>query len=146
MHRLKKKHFRHIDKKLQFRLKIYFTISVVMLGIVLYEFFSEKVDLPFVLIGLGLGVFIGVVVARVFLVSWHKNARKVISQLDVVGGVILVLYIALSIFRGTIVSHFVQGSQVTGASLALVAGIMIGRVFGTGQQIVNILKEQKLLR
>lgn len=146
MHRLKKKHFRHIDKKLRFKLKIYFAISVVMLGIVLYEFFSGKVDLSFVLIGLGLGVSIGVVVARISLVLWHKNAKKVISQLDVVGGVILVLYIALSIFRGTIVSHFVQGSQVTGASLALVAGIMIGRVFGTGQQIVNILKEQKLLR
>lgn len=145
MHRLRRKHLHHLDKKLRFRLRIYFIISVIMVGVVMFEVLSEKVSLSIASMGLVLGVFVGVAAARMFLLSWHKDAKKVISRLDIVGGTILILYIIFAIFRGKIISHFVQGSQVTGTSLAVVAGIMIGRVFGTGQKIISILKEQDLL-
>ncbi len=112
----------------------------------MFEVLSRKVSLSLALIGLVAGVFVGVVAARMFLLSWHKDAKKVISRLDIVGGAILVLYIVFAIFRGKIIGHFVQGTEVTGTSLAVVAGIMIGRVFGTGNKIVSILKEQNLFK
>lgn len=144
MHNLRRKHLRHLDKRLKFRLRIYFIISIVMIGVVAFEVLTGKVNPSFALVGILLGVVIGVVAARIFLISWHKDAKKVISRLDVIGGAILVLYIVFAVFRGKIIGNFVQGNQVTGVSLAVVAGMMIGRVFGTGHQIVTILKEQKL--
>ena len=146
MYTLRRKHLHHLDKKLRFRLRIYFVISVIMIGVVMFEVLSEKVSLSLALIGLMLGVFVGVIAARMFLLSWHKDAKKVISRLDFVGGAILVIYIIIAIFRGRIIGHFVQGSYVTGTSISVVTGIMIGRVFGTGNKIVSILKEQNLFK
>lgn len=134
----------HLDKKLRFRLRIYFVISVGMILVVAYEILSGKVNLSLALLGVILGGIVGIIAARMYILSWHKDAKKVISRLDVVGGAILVAYIVFSIFRGKIIGHFVQGTQVTGISLSVVTGIMIGRVLGTGQNIISILKEQNL--
>lgn len=146
MYRLRRKHLHHLDKKLRRRLKIYFAISIIMICVVLFEVLSGRVSLSLALIGLVLGVFIGVIAARMFLVSWNKDAKKVISRLDIVGGAILILYVVFAIFRGTIIGHFVQRSSATGTSISIITGIMIGRVFGTGNKIVSILKEQNLLK
>lgn len=143
---LKKRHRHHLDKKILFRLRIYFAISIILLGVVGFEIFSGRVSMLLALIGLTLGVIIGIVAARIFLHSWNKDAKKVISRLDFVGGIILAIYILTAIFRGRIIGHFVQGSYVTGTSLSVVAGIMIGRVLGIGQKIVAILKEQNLFK
>jgi hypothetical protein len=146
MIRLRRKHLHHLDKKLRRRLKIYFVISIIMICVVIFEVLSGNLSLSIALIGLMLGVFIGVIAARMFLVSWHNDAKKVISRLDIVGGAILILYIVFAIFRGRIIGHFVQRNYITGASISLITGIMIGRVFGTGNKIVSILKEQNLFK
>lgn len=143
---LGRKHGKHIDKKLKFRLRIYFAISIILLGIVLFEVLTGRVSIVLALIGLLVGTAVGIIAARMFLFSWDKDAKKVISRLDIVGGLILAVYIVTAIFRGRIIGHFVQGSYVTGTSLSVVTGIMIGRVFGTGQKIVTILKEKNLFR
>lgn len=143
---LRRKHAKHLDKKLRFRLRIYFLVSIILLVAVLFEILTSRVNLQLALIGLLVGSLIGVIAARRFLLSWDKNAKKVIAQLDFIGGVILVLYIASAIFRSRIIGHFVQGSYVTGTSLSVVAGIMIGRVFGTGHKVVEILREQRIIR
>lgn len=144
MYRLRRKHRNHLDKKLVFRLRMYFVISTVLFGIVLFEVLSGRVSFLLAMIGLIIGVTIGVIAARMFVLSWHHDAKKVISQLDTIGVVILALYIVFAIFRSKIIGEFVPASYVTGASLSVVSGIMIGRVFGTGQKIVSILKEQDL--
>lgn len=143
---LTRKHVKHLDRKLRFRLRIYFLVSIILLGAVLFEILTSRVNLLLALIGLLVGGFIGVIAARRFLLSWDKNEKKVIAELDFIGGVILVLYIASAIFRSRIIGHFVQGSYVTGTSLSVVTGIMIGRVFGTGHKIVEILQKQRIIR
>lgn len=113
--------------------------------IVLYEMLSMKVSLMLASAGLAIGLIIGLVAARMFRLSWDKDARQVISRLDMFGVIILVLYLLISIFRNTILSEFVEKTYITGTSISIVTGVMIGRVFGTGRRIRAILKEEKIL-
>jgi hypothetical protein len=117
---------------------------VVLFGAILFEIFSAKLSLPLALAGLALGAVTGVIAARIYLHSWDKDLGKVVSQLDVAGGVIFALYIIFALFREKIIGHFVQGNYIIGTSIAVVLGIMAGRVFGTGHKIISILKEQNL--
>lgn len=61
------------------------------------------------------------------------------------GATILIVYILISLFRNTLLSEFVEKSYITGTSISIVTGVMIGRVFGTGRRIRTILKEEKIL-
>lgn len=124
---------------------MYLVISVILVMIVLYEMLSMKVSLMLASAGLAIGLIIGLVAARMFRLSWDKDARQVISRLDMFGVIILVLYLLISIFRNTILSEFVEKTYITGTSISIVTGVMIGRVFGTGRRIRAILKEEKIL-
>jgi hypothetical protein len=119
-------------------------ISVVLSAIVVYEVFTNRVSPLLAALGLMIGITVGVFTARMYLFSWDKDARQVISRLDLLGIGILILYILASIFRTRIIGYFVQPSYVTGMSIAVVTGLMIGRILGTGQKITKILKEQNL--
>jgi hypothetical protein len=142
---LKHKHTKHLDTKLKFRWYIYLIISVLLFLAVLYEIFTSRVSMTLAGGGLIIGLGIGVIAARMFLISWDKDAKKIISRLDLFGGVILAVYIVIAILRSKIIGEFVESDYVTGTSISVIAGIMIGRVFGTGHKITKILKEQKLL-
>lgn len=80
-----------------------------------------------------------------FHTSWDKDAKKVVSRLDIFGGVVLGLYILFELFRERIVGYFTHDIQVSTAGFAVLAGIMIGRILGTRGKIIQILKEQKVL-
>jgi hypothetical protein len=135
---------KHIDKKLRNRLRMYFVISIVLLGVVVYEAVSGLVPFTFALLGVIVGILLGIVTARMFHLSWNKDAKKIVSRLDMFGGIILVFYIIFAFYRGKIVGHFIHGSAVGGVSISIVTGIMIGRVLGTRGRIIQILKEQKV--
>lgn len=141
---LKSKHKKHLHKKVILNLKIFMVISVVLSAIVVYEIFTNRVSPLLAALGLMLGISVGIFTARMYLFSWDKDARQVISRLDLLGIGILILYILASIFRTRIIGFFVQPSYVTGMSVSVVTGLMIGRILGTGQKITKILKEQNL--
>lgn len=134
----------HLDKKIISRLRIYFVISILLFGAILFEILSGKLSLSLALAGLVPGVVVGVIVSRRYLHSWDEDAGKVVSRLDIAGSVIFALYIIFALFREKIISHFVQGNYIVGASISVALGIMIGRIFGTGRKIISILKEQGL--
>ncbi len=137
---------KHTDKKLRFRLKIYFLISFAMLGVVIFEIITHAVTIPLAFVAIILGAVLGVIVARMFRISWNHDAKQVASQLDVFGIAILALYILFSIFRGRIVGYFIHGPAIGGFSMSLVAGVMIGRTIGTRGKIIKILKEQRVFQ
>jgi hypothetical protein len=103
---LKRKHSPHIDKKLVFRLRIYFALAIVLLCVLGFEIFSNRVSFILAFGGLVIGVGIGVITARMFMVSWDKDAKKVISRLDYFGGIILILYFIFSIFRNKLIGDY----------------------------------------
>jgi hypothetical protein len=135
---------KHLDNRLRLRLRLYFLISLILICVVLYEIISGVVPLSFAFFGVVFGILLGIVTARMFHLSWNKDVKKIVSRLDMMGGVILVLYIIFAVFRGRIIGHFIHGSAVGGVSVALVTGIMLGRVLGTRGRIMQILKEQRV--
>ena len=140
-----RKHTHHIDKKLKFRLRLYSIISLVMLGIVLYEIFIKIIPLPFAVVGIFIGLFLGIISARMYHLAWSKDAKKIVSRLDTVGIIILVCYIAFVIVRSKLIGYFVAAPIVGAVSFSITAGIMIGRVIGTRNAIIEILKEREII-
>ena len=139
------KHAHHIDKKLKFRLRLYSIISLVMLGIVLYEIFIKILPLPFAVAGICIGLFLGIISARMYNLSWNHDAKKIVSRLDIVGIIILVCYITFVIIRSRLIGYFVAAPMVGAVSFSITAGIMIGRVVGTRNAIIEILRERELI-
>jgi uncharacterized protein (DUF697 family) len=138
-------HAHHIDKKLRFRVRLYSLISLVMLGIVLYEIFIKILPLPFAVAGIFVGLFIGIITARMRHLSWDKDAKKIVSRLDIVGIVILVLYLSFVMVRSRLIGYFVAAPMVGAVGFSITAGIMIGRVIGTRNAIIEILKEREII-
>jgi hypothetical protein len=116
-----------------------------MLGIVLYEIFIKILPLGFAIVGIFIGLFIGIVTARMRHLSWDKDAKKIVSRLDVVGIIILVLYIAFVIIRSRLIGYFVAVPMVGAVGFAITGGVMIGRVIGTRNAIIEILKEREII-
>lgn len=141
---LKKKHKKHLHSRVILNLRIFYLISVILIGVVIYEILTNRVSLSLALNSVTVGTIVGIFTARMYLFSWDKDAKKVIQRLDMFGIIILVIYILASVFRGKIIGQFVTPDYVTGASLSIATGLMIGRAIGTGNKIIKILKEQGL--
>ena len=140
-----RKHVHHVDKKLRFRLRLYSIISLAMLGIVLYEIFINILPLEFAVVGIFIGLFVGIISARMYHLSWSKDAKKIVSRLDTVGIIILVCYMAFVIVRSKLIGYFVAAPMVGAVGFSITAGIMIGRLIGTRNAIIEILKEREII-
>jgi hypothetical protein len=116
-----------------------------MLGIVLYEIFIKILPLMFATLGIFIGLLIGIISARMYHLSWDKDAKKIVSRLDVIGIIILVFYIAFVIIRSKLIGIFVAAPMVGAVGFSTTAGVMIGRVVGTRNAIIEILKEREII-
>jgi Kef-type K+ transport system membrane component KefB len=121
--------------------RLYSLIFLVMVVLVVVD--SVRIgsrSLPPVLACLAGGVVIGVIASRMFSLSWDTVSKKVIGKLDVVGAVVLVLYVAVSIFRSRLLGLWLEGPVLSVAGLAVLAGIMAGQVAGTRRGVVRVFR------
>ena len=88
-----------------------------------------------------LGLVVGIIVSRMYRLSWDEEAGQVISNMDWIGVIILVFYIIFILTRTLLVGYWVQGAPYFAIILTITAGVMIGRVLGTRQGIHKILKD-----
>ncbi len=139
-------HSHLIDRRLRFRLRIYFLISLLFLGIFLFNVVRGALRLDLGLIALFVGIILGIAFSRMFHTRWDKNVGKVIGRLDLYGIGILGIYIFFEIMRDKIVAYFTHDIQVGTVSFAVLAGIMFGRFIGTRGKIIKILLEEKVFK
>lgn len=102
------------DKSLLFRLRLFLVISLVLLGIIIYDLILREINLPLAVIGIGIGIAVGLVAGRMFKIHWHEEKQKIASRLDILGIAILILYIGFEIVRERLFSNWVNGSVLTG--------------------------------
>ena len=121
----------HIDSKLRTRLRMFSIISLVMLSVIVYDVIGHRLSAIPALLAVLAGIVIGVIVSRMFRMSWHEDKNAVVSNIDWVGAIILALYVGFSIVRNRLIGQWVQDTaQVAALGLAVTAGVMIGRVLG----------------
>lgn len=119
---------RHLDKKLIFRLAIFIGIFFVMIVLISFNVFENKIGLLLASTGLVLGIGIGLASGRVFTIRWHQEDLKVVSRMDKIGFMFLVPYIVFSLFREKILMYWFHGVLLTAFTFSLIAGIMLGRI------------------
>ena len=137
-------HSHHLDKRLRFRLRLYFLITLILLGILIYDMARGALRFNYAFLGLLAGAGVGIISSRMFHTSWDKDAKKVISRLDTFGLGILILYIVFEVLQDKIVTLFTHDVQVATTGFAVLAGSMLGRFIGSRGKIIEILKEQKV--
>ena len=91
---------RPISRNLLIQLRVFGVIFLGMLAVLVYDALIGAVTVLAVAGGLVLGFAIGVVLSRTYTLSYDEEAQHVAGRIDWVGGVILLLYIGFSIFRG----------------------------------------------
>lgn len=145
MQKPQRKHLvQHLDKRLRSRLRIYFAVSLIFLILFINDLIRGEINIVYGFIGILAGIIIGIITARMFHISWDKDANRVVGRLDIYGIIILIGYIAFALFRNQLVSYFTHGTEITGVTFAVLAGIMFGRVLGMRGKIMQILKNENL--
>ncbi len=131
----------YVDNRLKVRLGFYILLSIIILGFVVYHILIDDVTSIYTGLALIIGCVLGIIVSRMFKIQWDENVGKVISNLDVYGVIILLIYITFELLRYKIVEYFIQGPSVAAISLSLLGGIMIGRVLGIHRKILTEIKD-----
>lgn len=68
-HKSLRNHSHHLDKRLRFRLRLYFIISLILLGVLAYNLLRGTLSVNYGFIGLLAGVGIGIISSRMFHIS-----------------------------------------------------------------------------
>ncbi len=131
-----------VHKKLVFRLRLFLALFSIMLIIGLYDISYSYITIAKATLAFFTGMVLGYVVGSASKVIWHEEANKVMVKMDIVSGVILVLYIIFAIFKRTIFQHWFNGNELSAFVISLSAGIMLGRFVSIRKQIIAVLKQQ----
>src|SRR5659263_395438 len=67
---------KHIDRKLIFRIRIFYVIGILLTGLMLYDVLEGIIGLELSLGGFLLGLFLGFIATRMFIIHWHEKGQK----------------------------------------------------------------------
>ena len=139
-----------IDKSLRLKLQIYLGILAIALAFLVADVVRVGTDsvVPVVL-GLGGGLVLGILASRMSALSWDVANAKVVGRIDALGAVILVGYIFLVIFRGSVIAQLVDPRVVGAASVSTLSGLMLGQALGTIggiSRVVRLARGRKAVR
>lgn len=137
---------KYLDRRLFTRIRLLLLLSAVLLVAGVYEILKITYILPYAVIGLILGYLVGIVVSRMFHLSWDEETNQVISNMDWIGAIVFLFYIIFIIARTLYVGQWVQGAPYFAIILTTTAGVMMGRVMGTRHGIKKILGDLESLK
>ncbi len=137
---------KHLEGSLSRRLMVFFIITFVLSIVVFYDIFEGYISTLLASAGFAIGVMIGLLAGRMFIIFWHPETEKVVSRLDKIGIVILALYILLEVGRKWVFGHWLHGAELNAFGLAILTGLLLGRLLSMAMKIKKILvAENKIL-
>lgn len=142
----RKKISRHVHKKIIFRVRIFFVLSIIFAGILSWDLITGQISLVILLISLLVGVGGGIVASRSSHLTWDHDGKQIVGKMDKIGVVVLILYICFAFFRNQIVGVFVHGPLLGTVTIALMGGLFIGQIIGIRHGIYGILKDEEIIK
>ena len=134
-----------VQRKLAIRLRIFFFVFILLLGVIVYEISSNYISVTKAVMAFFIGALIGAAFTRRKKIFWEEETSLVIAKMDRIGIVLLAVYIPYLFFRHQWLAHWFYGHELTAFSFSLAAGSMAGRVLSMRTQIRQVLKRQKIL-
>jgi hypothetical protein len=136
------KHYRKkVDFSLLLRLALFVIIIIILAFISLFNVIEGKLNVYVAFGGGFFAILIGLVLTRISRIFWHPKKKKVISQLDEIGTILLIVYVALEVYRKWIFEHWLSGAALNAFILIIAGGLLLGRFLGTFIQIKTVLEE-----
>jgi hypothetical protein len=108
--------------------------------VIAIEVLRQNLGIGLIFVGTLTGFLIGIILSRMYRLAWDQETTKVVSQFDLIGRIILAVYILFMVGRNWILGYWVPASDLTGFILCFTAGTMIGRVGGTRRGIRLMLQ------
>jgi len=90
---------KHIDRKLIFRIRMFYVIGIILTGLMLYDVLEGIIGIELSLGGFLLGLFLGFLATRMFIIHWHEERAKVVSRFDTIGIIVMLKYMTFSLSR-----------------------------------------------
>lgn len=141
MSNLSREHFgTHVNPKLRRNIYTYLGISVVILVVILYRIISAGSSFHYPLLSFAVGLIVGIIVSRMYVISWDKDAEHVIHRMDAYGVVFLVAYILFEVASHYFIEHWLTGPLVSTVILSSIGGALLGRGLGMIHKMVAVLK------
>ncbi len=131
-----------VHRKLVFKLRIFLVLFTIMLIISIYDISFSYITPAKALLAFFCGILLGYAVGSASNVIWHDEANKVMMKMDIISGVILILYILFAIFKRTIFQHWFSGNELSGFVISLSTGVMLGRFISVRKQVISVLKRK----
>ena len=130
-----------VESGLRVKLRIYLAILTVALVLVTIDALRIGAEsTAAIAVGLGAGLLLGIIASRMSALSWDAMNARVVGRIDTVGSVILVGYVLIVIFRGSVLAELFDPRLAGTASLATLAGLMLGQVVGTVGGIARVIR------
>jgi hypothetical protein len=132
-----------VHGKLLVRQIIFAGIIVIITIISTINIFNGRINPLLAVFGFSLALGVGLLLRRTFTLFWHTEKEKVASRLDILGILVLSIYLFIDVNRLFLFKHWIHGQALSDFSLILIGGLFCGRFLGTHALIHNIVQEQK---
>ena len=128
-----------LHKSLITRVRMLFVISLILAGVVTYNLIFQSVDVTVAFALAGIGFLLGLYIfSRMNVVNWNEAEEIVESgRMDMLGYVVIVLYIIFEISLRTFLKDFFPATSTT-FLLAGIFGTIFGRAVGTVIEIHTV--------
>src|SRR5659263_483548 len=74
---------KHIDRKLIFRIRMFYVIGILLTGLMLYEVLDGFIGIELALGGFLLGLFLGFIATRMFIIHWQLEFMEEPIQVNI---------------------------------------------------------------
>ncbi len=131
-----------ISPKIRVQTRLFFLIAAGMLITLIVRVAQGEISVPWAIASLVAGGIIGRLAGRSSLLSWDTETSTVVSRMDLLGGIVLLLYLGFVFGKGRIVGHWIHDAHLVAAiGFGLTAGAMLSRVAGTVSQVRELLHQ-----
>jgi hypothetical protein len=131
----------YVQSRLRNRVRIYLALAAAIVVAIAYRIIFEGGGVLYPLLALTIGIAIGIVVSRMFSISWDKDSEKVVSRMDIYGTAFLVAYIIFELTGEHFIRQWFSGPEVLTVILSLAGGAVLGRGIGMGRAMIRVLRE-----